>query len=71
MALGTIEAGTAANGFWVSLEPRFQVLDAPGLFDDVLHGYRMLNDPGDPHAAWRRSAPTRASKSSRPASTAR
>ena len=45
MALGTIEVGCAANGFWVSLEPRFQVLDAPGLFDDVLHGYRMLNDP--------------------------
>src|SRR6202521_1275813 len=45
-ALGTIEAGRAANGFWVSLEPRFQVLDAPGLFDDVMHGYRMLNDPG-------------------------
>ena len=45
VALGTIEVGSAANGFWVSLEPRFQVLDAPGLFDDVLHGYRILNDP--------------------------
>ena len=40
VALGTIEVGSAANGFWVSLEPRFQVLDAPGLFDDVLHGYK-------------------------------
>ncbi len=38
VALGTIEAGSAANGFWVSLEPRFGILDAPGLFDDVLHG---------------------------------
>lgn len=46
VALGTIEVGSAANGFWVSLEPRFQVLDAPGLFDDIMHGYRMLNDPG-------------------------
>jgi TRAP-type C4-dicarboxylate transport system substrate-binding protein len=45
VALGTIEMGSSANGFWVSLEPRFQVLDAPGLFDDVLHGYRILNDP--------------------------
>jgi TRAP-type transport system periplasmic protein len=45
VALGTIEAGSAANGFWVSLEPRFQILDAPGLFDDVLHGYRVVNDP--------------------------
>jgi TRAP-type transport system periplasmic protein len=45
VALGTIEAGSAANGFWVSLEPRFQVFDAPGLFDDVLHGNRVVNDP--------------------------
>jgi C4-dicarboxylate-binding protein DctP len=45
VALGTIEVGAAANGFWVSLEPRFQVLDAPSLFDDVPHGYRVLNDP--------------------------
>ncbi len=45
VALGTIEVGSAANGFWVSLEPRFQILDAPGLFDDVLHGYRVLTDP--------------------------
>src|SRR3954453_21617215 len=46
VALGTIEASSAANGFWVSLEPRFQVLDAPGLFDDLIHGNKMLNDPG-------------------------
>jgi C4-dicarboxylate-binding protein DctP len=45
VALGTIEMGAAANGFWVSLEPRFQVLDAPGLFDSIPHGYKMLNDP--------------------------
>ena len=46
VALGTIEAAASANGFWVSLEPRFQVLDAPGLFDDLIHGNKMLNDPG-------------------------
>jgi TRAP-type transport system periplasmic protein len=45
VALGTIEAAASANGFWISLEPRFQVLDAPGLFDSVSHGYKMLNDP--------------------------
>ena len=45
VALGTIEAGSAANGFWVSLEPRFQILDAPGLFDDVIHGNKVVNDP--------------------------
>ncbi len=48
VALGTIEAASSANGFWISLEPRFQVLDAPGLFDDIPHGFKMLNDPGDP-----------------------
>jgi TRAP-type C4-dicarboxylate transport system substrate-binding protein len=69
VALGTIEVGSAANGFWVSLEPRFQVLDAPGLFDDVLHGYRILIRRSAP--GWRRSAPTRAWKSSPPRSTAR
>ena len=45
VALGTIEVGTAANGFWVGLEPRFQIFEMPGLFDDVAHGYRIVNDP--------------------------
>jgi TRAP-type transport system periplasmic protein len=45
VALGTIEAASSANGFWVSLEPRFQVLDAPGLFDDVVHGNKVVDDP--------------------------
>src|SRR5437660_8634809 len=45
VALGTIEAAASANGFWISLEPRFQVLDAPGLFDSVSHGFKMLKDP--------------------------
>lgn len=45
VALGTIEAASSANGFWVSLEPRFQVLDAPGLFDNVTHGVKTTNDP--------------------------
>ena len=45
VALGTIEAASSANGFWVSLEPRFQVLDAPGLFDGVAHGVKTTNDP--------------------------
>src|SRR5438876_3523324 len=45
VALGTIEAAASANGFWVSLEPRFQVLDAPGLFDDLSHAFKILHDP--------------------------
>jgi C4-dicarboxylate-binding protein DctP len=44
VALGTIESTFSANGFYVSLEPRFAVLDAPGLFDSIAHGYAMLND---------------------------
>ena len=45
VALGTIEAAASANGFWVSLEPRFAVLDAPGLFDTLEHGFKIMNDP--------------------------
>ena len=45
VALGTIEVGGAATGFFVSLEPRFQVFDAPGLFDDTQHAFRVLTDP--------------------------
>jgi len=70
VALGTIEAGSAANGFWVSLEPRFQVLDAPGLFDDVLHGNKVVTTPRSA-AASPPSARTRASRFWPPASTAR
>jgi C4-dicarboxylate-binding protein DctP len=45
VALGTIEVGTAASGFFVSLEPRFQVLDAPGIFDGILHANKVVTDP--------------------------
>ncbi len=45
VALGTIEAAASANGFWVSLEPRFAVLDATGLWDNLIVGNKMLNDP--------------------------
>jgi C4-dicarboxylate-binding protein DctP len=45
VALGTIEVGIAASGFFVGLEPRFQVLDAPGLFDSIPHANKVLTDP--------------------------
>ena len=45
VALGTIECTIPAVGFLIGLEPRFQVLDAPGLFDDVPHAMRVLTDP--------------------------
>jgi TRAP-type C4-dicarboxylate transport system substrate-binding protein len=45
VALGTIELTAPAVGFFVGLEPRFEALDAPGLFDDIAHGARVFNDP--------------------------
>jgi TRAP-type C4-dicarboxylate transport system substrate-binding protein len=45
VALGTIEVTMPAIGFLVGLEPRFQVLDAPGLFDSVEHAQRVFADP--------------------------
>lgn len=45
VALGTIEMTLPATGFLVGLEPRFQVFDAPGLFDSVAEGEKVLNDP--------------------------
>lgn len=45
VALGTIEMTAPAVGFLIGLEPRFIVFDAPGLFDSVEHGQRVLADP--------------------------
>lgn len=44
-ALGTIEATAPASGFFIGLEPRFQVFDAPGLFNDMAHAQRVFADP--------------------------
>jgi C4-dicarboxylate-binding protein DctP len=46
VALGTIEMTVPAVGFLIGLEPRFQVFDAPGLFESVAHAQRVLADPG-------------------------
>jgi TRAP-type transport system periplasmic protein len=45
VALGTIEVTISAIGFYVGLEPRFEALEVPGLFDDMRHGLRVLADP--------------------------
>jgi TRAP-type transport system periplasmic protein len=45
VALGTIEMTLPAVGFLAGLEPRFQVLDAPGLFDSMEHAGRVFADP--------------------------
>ena len=45
VALGTIEMTVPAVGFFVGLEPRFQVFDAPGLFESVGHAQKVFADP--------------------------
>jgi TRAP-type transport system periplasmic protein len=45
VVLGTIEVVVPATGFLLGLEPRFQLFDAPGLFEDIPHGHRVLTDP--------------------------
>lgn len=45
VAMGTIEVTAPATGFLTGLEPRFQVFDTPGLFDDMPHAQRVLADP--------------------------
>jgi TRAP-type transport system periplasmic protein len=43
--LGTIEAAFVSSGFLVGVEPRYQVFDAIGIFDDLQHGQRIFSDP--------------------------
>lgn len=45
MTLGTQEVFIAPPGFMVGLNPAFQVLDAPGIFDDMDHAQRALSHP--------------------------
>ena len=45
VALGTIEMTIPAIGFVIGLEPRFQTLEAAGLFDSMSHGMKALGDP--------------------------
>lgn len=45
VALGTIEMTLVASGFFIGIDPRYLVFDAPGLFDDMDHGNRVFQDP--------------------------
>lgn len=45
VAMGTVEASMNASGFFESLEPRFGVLSATGIFDSIEHGNQVLSDP--------------------------
>jgi TRAP-type C4-dicarboxylate transport system substrate-binding protein len=44
VALGTIEMAIPAVGFFIGLEPRFQTLEASGLFESMEHGNKVLAD---------------------------
>ena len=43
--LGTQEAFHTPPGFFVGINQAFQVVDAPGLFDDLDHQHRTINHP--------------------------
>src|SRR5215471_4601408 len=45
VAMGTIEFAMPAVGFLIGMEPRFQVFDAAGTFDSILHSQKVLADP--------------------------
>ncbi|MBM3487267.1 MAG: TRAP transporter substrate-binding protein [Alphaproteobacteria bacterium] len=42
---GTIEVYTGPPGFQRGLDPRMQIVDTPGLYDDMEHGQRVMTDP--------------------------
>lgn len=44
LQLGTIEVYVGPPAYMVGLDSRFQVMDAPGLFDDMEHFYRVTQD---------------------------
>ncbi|CAN0547197.1 unnamed protein product, partial [Laminaria digitata] len=43
--LGTQEAFNIPPGFFIGIDKRFMVTDAPGLFDDEAHAHRAVNSP--------------------------
>ncbi len=43
--MGTIELAINASGFYETVEPRFSVFAAPGLFDNLEHARAVLDDP--------------------------
>lgn len=45
MQLGTVEAWIGPPSFVTGVDPRYQVVDAPGLFKDWAHAQRTITDP--------------------------
>jgi TRAP-type C4-dicarboxylate transport system substrate-binding protein len=50
--LGTIEMTMTPPAFLSGVDPRFAVLSAPGIFDDLMHGFRTVHDPAFKKAFW-------------------
>ena len=43
--LGTVEGFLGSSEFLVGVDPRYQIMGAPGIVTDMEHGYRLLQDP--------------------------
>ena len=50
--LGTIEAIAVPPAFMTGVDPRYGVVTAPGIFDDIAHGQRTVHDPAFKKAFW-------------------
>lgn len=50
--LGTIEMIEVPPAFLSGVDPRFSVVAAPGIFDDLAHGQRTVHDPEFKKAFW-------------------
>ena len=50
--LGTIEMTMTPPAFLSGVDPRFAVLSAPGIFHDLMHGFRTVHDPAFKKAFW-------------------
>lgn len=46
LQLGTVEAWVGPPAFVKGVEPNYQVIDAPGLFDSLEHAQKSITDPG-------------------------
>ena len=46
LQLGTVELFGTPAGFLKGVDPRFQVLSVPGVFDSALHAHKTITDPG-------------------------
>ena len=53
LQFGTLEALITPPGFLVGINPAFQVPDAPGLFNDINHAFRSLNDGAVCNLDWK------------------